>query len=257
MSFRPVIAIAAALLCTTAFAQSDVPAQAASSAPVASSSSTPADAATTATGATGAATATVAADVPVKPGDAEAGKAKAGLVCAACHGMDGNSTNAMYPRLAGQSERYIVDQLKAFKSRARESAIMFGMASQLSVQDMHDIGAYYAEQTPKYGVADEALVQAGEALYRGGDPERGIPACMACHGPAGGGNAGAPYPHLAGQYADYVQTVLQAWKDGTTWGDDAHSKIMPSIAKRLSSDDIAALATYIEGLHPATAGDAP
>ncbi len=245
MSFRHAFAVAAAivaaLLCTSVRAQSeDSSAAAASSAAVSTSAAAPAPAAS------------VAATEPVelKPGNAEAGKAKA-AVCAACHGMDGNSSDPQYPRLAGQSERYIANQLAAFKSGARANPIMLGFASSLSPQDMRDVGAYLAEQKPQYGVTDDALVKPGQALYRGGDARRDIPACMACHGPAGGGNSGAPYPHLAGQHADYVQTVLKAWKNGDTWGDDAHAKIMPTIAKRLTDEDITALSSYIEGLHPA------
>lgn len=188
----------------------------------------------------------------LKPGDAAAGQAKI-AVCAACHGMDGNPPTSLYPRLAGQSEHYTAEQLSLFKSGARESAIMGVFAAPLSGQDMRDIGAFFSTQEPLAGVADEALVDAGRTLYRQGDATRDIPACMACHGPAGLGNPGAPYAHLAGQYADYVQTTLHAWKDGAVWGSDAHANIMPTISKRLSDEDIAALASYIEGLHAAGA----
>ncbi|MGN6327754.1 MAG: c-type cytochrome [Rhodanobacter sp.] len=186
----------------------------------------------------------------VKPGDATAGQAKA-AVCGACHGMDGNSADAQYPKLAGQSEQYIVRQLTDFKSGKRQNPIMMGMAAPLSEQDMHDLGAYFASQKPLPGVADQALVEQGETLYRQGDSSRGIPACMACHSIDGSGNPGAMYPHLAGQHAQYVEATLKAWHDGTTWGDDARAKIMPSIAAKLDAKDIAALASYIEGLHSA------
>lgn len=181
-------------------------------------------------------------------GDPEAGKAKT-AVCGACHGIDGNSSTPMYPKLAGQNEHYIVEQLKHFKSGVRANPIMRGMAMPLGIKDMHDIGAYYATQTPKSGVADETLVEAGGKLFRQGDAERDIPACMSCHGPDGHGNPGAPYPQLAGQHAQYVQQVLTAWHDGKTWGDSKHAMIMPSIAKKLTKKDIMAVASYIEGLH--------
>ncbi|MGB3463011.1 MAG: c-type cytochrome [Rhodanobacter lindaniclasticus] len=190
------------------------------------------------------------ADVAVKPGDAAAGQAKA-AVCGACHGMDGNSADAQYPKLAGQSEQYIVRQLTDFKSGQRQNPIMLGMATPLSVQDMHDLGAYFASQKSRPGVADQALVEPGETLFRQGDSTRGIPACMACHSIDGRGNPGAMYPQLAGQHAQYVEATLKAWHDGTSWGTDTRSQIMPAIAAKLDARDIAALASYIEGLHSA------
>jgi cytochrome c553 len=190
------------------------------------------------------------AEVAVKPGDATAGQAKA-AVCGACHGLDGNSSDAQYPKLAGQSEQYIVRQLTDFKAGKRQNPIMLGMATPLSEQDMHDIGAYFASKTPLPGVADQALVAHGEELFREGDTKRDIPACMACHSIDGRGNPGAMYPELTSQHAQYIQATLKSWHDGTTWGDDPHSQIMPSIAQKLDADDIAALASYIEGLHSA------
>jgi cytochrome c553 len=197
-----------------------------------------------------AAPAVAAAEAPAKPGDATAGQAKA-AVCGACHGMDGNSADAQYPKLAGQSEQYIVRQLTDFKSGKRQNPIMMGMAAPLSTQDMHDVAAYFASKTALPGVADQALVEHGQTLFRQGDATRGIPACMACHSIDGRGNPGAMYPQLTSQHAQYIEATLKAWHDGTTWGDDAHAQIMPAIAKQLSADDIAALASYIEGLHSA------
>jgi cytochrome c553 len=194
-----------------------------------------------------------------KPGDATAGQAKA-AVCGACHGMDGNSTDPQYPRLAGQTESYIARQLVNFKSGIRQNPIMMGMAAPLTPQDMHDLGAYFATKQSLPGVADQALVERGAQLYHEGDPTKGVPACMACHGPDGRGNPGAIYPQLAGQHANYVQATLKAWHDGATWGTDAHAKIMPSIAQKLDEKDIAALSSFIEGLHtnePTSAAPAP
>lgn len=183
-----------------------------------------------------------------KPGDAAAGQGKA-AACGACHGMDGNSSDAQYPKLAGQHEAYIVRQLSHFKAGQRQNPIMMGMAASLSEQDMHDLGAYFASKQSLPGVADAALVEHGEKLFRQGDADRGIPACMACHSIDGRGNPGAAYPQLTSQHAQYVEKTLKAWHDGTTWGDDAQAKIMPAIAQKLDDKDIAALSSYIEGLH--------
>ena len=193
------------------------------------------------------------ATAAVKAGDAAAGQGKA-AACGACHGMDGNSSDAQYPKLAGQNEAYIVRQLTHFKAAQRQNPIMMGMAAPLSEQDMHDLGAYFASKQSLPGVADAALVEQGQKLFREGDSDRGIPACMACHSIDGRGNPGAAYPQLTSQHAQYVEKTLKSWHDGTTWGDDAQAKIMPAIAKKLDDKDIAALASYVEGLH--TADDA-
>jgi cytochrome c553 len=183
----------------------------------------------------------------LKPGDATAGQAKS-AACAACHGMDGNSSSAQYPKLAGQHESYIARQLELFKSGTRVNPIMTGFVAPLSMQDMLDIGAYFASKTSLPGVADATLVPQGEALYRGGNAKQGVPACMACHSPDGRGNPGAEYPQLAGQHADYIALRLKAFRDGSA-GHDAHAQIMEQIARNLTDTDIAAVSSYVEGLH--------
>jgi cytochrome c553 len=209
--------------------------------------------------------ATVAPLAEAKPatfGDAKAGATKAGA-CAACHGVDGNSADPQYPRLAGQHERFIFRQLKLFKSGQRNNAIMMGMAAPLSEQDMRDIGAYFATQHSAAGVADDSPIasgpnqgrkfyQVGEKIFRAGKTSAGVPACLACHGPAGRGNPGPSYPQLGGQHASYTVAKLTAFRGGEVWGKDADANlIMGSIARNLSDEDIQGLATYIEGLHEA------
>ena len=249
MSFRLVMAVSALLVSAAVLAQTpaEKPADAAppAAAAAAAAPAAPPDAA--------AAPAGHAETAAVKPGDATAGQAKAG-VCAACHGLDGNPATSQYPKLAGQHEGYIARQLGLFKARKRDNPVMMGFVAALTAQDMNDIGAYFASKTSLPGVADTKLVARGEALYRGGDAQAGVPACMACHGPDGRGNPGAAYPQLAAQYADYVTLKLKDWHDGKTWGDDERAKVMPAVAKGLADADIAALASYIEGLHAAGAG---
>lgn len=188
-------------------------------------------------------------------GDAKAGEAKA-AVCGACHGADGNPTDKQYPKLAGQNEAYIARQLELFKTQKRQNPIMLGFAATLSAQDMHDVGAYFAGKSSLPGVADEALIERGQALYRGGDAHLGVPACMACHGPDGRGMAGSGFPQLAGQWTDYVAAKLNEWKSGTSWGDDTNANIMPAIAHALTEADINAVASYVEGLHTAAGATA-
>jgi cytochrome c553 len=256
MKFRhAAAAITAMLVMNIAAAQTAAPAKPASAPAPATTAAKPganpaADPATPGMPTNETATVPAGADATaaVKPGDATAGQGKA-AACGACHGMDGNSTDPANPRLAGQSEQYIVRQLTDFKAGKRQNPIMMGMAAPLTPQDMHDIGAYFSKQKSLPGVADKALVDQGQTLYREGDTTRGIPACMACHGPDGRGNPGAMYPQLTSQHAKYIESTLKSWHDGTAWGDDAHAKIMPSIAQKLDEKDIAALASYIEGLH--------
>ncbi len=196
-------------------------------------------------------------------GDPQAGATKA-ATCAACHGVDGNPIDPQYPRLAGQSERYIAHQLALYKSGERHTGmapVMVPFASMLSPQDMRDVGAYFATQKAGAGIADDTVIasgpnqglkfyQVGEKLFRSGDIERGIPACMACHGPTGAGNPGPPYPHISGQQSNYVVQRLQDYRAGTTSEVDPHLfNVMAEIAKPLSDEEINALGSYLQGLH--------
>ena len=178
--------------------------------------------------------------------DLKAGQAKAG-VCAGCHGPDGNSPTPMFPKLAGQIPDYIAQELADFKSGTRQNPIMSGMAAPLSKADMQNVAAYFGSQKTQPGTAEGSkdLISMGEKLYRGGDKETGVPACMACHGPSGMGIA-PRYPHLSGQYAAYTQSQLQAFKSGTRTNDDG---TMTRIAARLSDAQIKAVSQYIAGLH--------
>ncbi len=177
------------------------------------------------------------------------GKAKA-MVCTACHGADGNSSNPIWPNLAAQNPAYIVAQLKAFKAGTRQNASMAPMVASLEPGDMVEIADFFAAQTLKVKplAADQvAAAEAGQKLYRGGDAERGIPACMACHGPDGGGNPASGYPALRGQQFDYTVAQLQNYHNGTRQTDA--QQMMRTIAKRLTEDDIKNLARYVSALH--------
>ena len=189
---------------------------------------------------------------PAKP-DVNRGQAIATQVCASCHGADGNSTGGAYPKLAGQHPEYLVKQLMDFKTQpgarqpARNNAIMAGMAAALSSQDMVNVAAYFAAQTPKPGYAhDKNTVPLGEKIYRAGIAERAVPACASCHGPTGQGIP-VQYPRLSGQWAEYTVTQLNAFTQGP--GARNNSDPMHTIASRLSDSDIKAVADYIAGLH--------
>lgn len=180
-------------------------------------------------------------------GDAKAGEAKV-AACVACHGEKGKSTTANFPKLAGQHAGYTAKQLADFKQgETRSDPLMAGQVAGLSEQDMADIGAYYAKQSPSMGQADEKLAAFGEKLYRGGNPEKGLTACIACHGPTGAGNPAANFPLLSGQHTDYLVKAMQDFRDGKRTND--MNGMMQDIAGKMSDREIEAVASYISGLH--------
>ncbi len=180
--------------------------------------------------------------------DLKAGKEKAATVCAACHGADGNSVMAIWPKLAGQHSEYLVLQMKAFKdAKLRNDPSMLGMMAPLSEQDMKNVAAFFATQERVIGETDPKLLKRGESIYRGGDQEKHITACIACHGPKGAGNAQAGFPALSGQQSAYVVKQLQDYKSGVRLTDVNH--IMRDISSRMDKSDMEAVASYISGLH--------
>ena len=181
---------------------------------------------------------------------ADAGKSKA-AVCGACHGMDGNSASPQFPKLAGQNASYIQAQLANFKSGKRQNAIMQGQAANLSEQDMAAVAAYFSAQKVTTGEADAGQVKQGEQLYRNGNKDKDVPACLACHGPTGAGNLPMKVPSLAGQHSAYVVAQLQNYANGSRTTDP--NKMMEIVAARLTPADMQAVAAYIEGLHSAQA----
>ena len=180
-------------------------------------------------------------------GDAEAGAGKVAM-CAACHGPDGNSPSADFPKIAGLGERYLYKQLADIKEGNRVVVQMTGMLDNFDEQDLRDIAAHYDAQTHAPGVAENAeLVARGEAIYRGGDLATGLPACTGCHSPTGLGNDPAGYPLLSGQHAKYIATQLTNFREGERQ-NDGEAMIMKTIASRLSNQDIEAVSAYIQGL---------
>ena len=180
-------------------------------------------------------------------GSVEDGKAKA-LTCTACHGPEGNSVSPMWPNIAGQNAPYLLAQLKAFKDGSRVDPLMSSQAMLLSDQDMADLAVYF-ESLPgaAQAVKDASIVDHGESLYRGGNVDTGVAACLACHGPSGDGNPAAKYPALKGQHADYTAKQLRDYASGART-TDGKTSIMRDIAARLSAEEIEALSSYVQGL---------
>jgi cytochrome c553 len=204
----------------------------------------------------GLAFANTAAAADTITGSADAGGTKA-AVCTACHGVNGNSSNPEWPNLAGQNAAYVREQLAMFKARKRINEIMYPIVAQMSEQDFADVAAYFAAQTPAGLEADPSYWKAGEALYKSGDVSRNIPACTACHGPSGQGNAGAGYPSLRAQHSVYTVKQLQDYltknryrdaSDAAIVNQTRNSAMMTTIAARLTPEDIRNLASYLQGL---------
>ena len=178
--------------------------------------------------------------------DPAKGKVIAETICVACHGVDGNSLSSANPHLAGQVADYTYKQLQNFKSGARNNAIMMGMVATLSDDDMRNVAAWYAQQEAKPAPAtNEALIPRGQQLWRAGDASKGIPACAACHGPAGKGLP-AQYPRLSGQFPEYTEAQLKAFRAEERANDP--ERMMRDIAAKLSDADIKAVAEYAVGL---------
>lgn len=172
-------------------------------------------------------------------------------VCAACHAPDGNSVIAANPVLAGQSYDYLLKQLRGFglpkeKDGARPNPVMTAMVTPYKDDDLQNLAAYFSSQKPKGGAArDKALVSAGERIYRGGIPDRGIAACAGCHGPTGAG-VPAQYPRLAGQQSEYTEAQLKAFRAEERANDP--NRMMRMVAAKMTDREIKAIADYVSGL---------
>ena len=180
--------------------------------------------------------------------DAAAGEAMAtALGCGGCHNADGNSLIPGTPKLAGQSEQFIVKQINDFKAGKRASDIMMGMAAAIATDDdAKNIGAFYASQKSTNDAADETKVSLGRDIYRGGNSVTKVPSCMGCHGPNGSGNPTAKYPSLAGQQVEYTVTQLKAFREGTRANDS--NAMMRNVAAHMSNTEIEAVANYITSM---------
>lgn len=183
--------------------------------------------------------------------DLKKGQQIASQVCVACHGADGNSAAAANPKLAGQISEYLYKQLHNFKGwdgkpAERNNPIMGGMVAALSDEDMKSLAAYFASQTLKPESAkDDKSLELGQKLYRAGDASKGLSACAGCHGPAGAGLP-AQYPRLGGQWADYIEAQLKAFRAQERANDP--NKMMRTVAIKMTDPEIKAVANYIAGL---------
>lgn len=171
--------------------------------------------------------------------------------CELCHGIEGNSmVNKNWPKLAGQNVNYLIKQMQDFQPNAkcgRDNPIMNSLVIALSKKEKIKIANYYATLLGTIDSAQPRLLSLGQRIYRGGDANKGVPACLACHGPAGLGNPSAGFPRLSGQHARYIATQLKAFRDGKRHNDKF--QMMPVISKKMNDAEIIAVANYISGLY--------
>lgn len=182
-------------------------------------------------------------------GDVQAGATKS-APCVACHGEDGNSVAPLWPKLAGQYPSYFIKQIKAYKQGEkgpRHNPQMYGMVTNLSEQDIMDLAAYYASLTPSKGKVEAQYLSLGEKIYRGGLIDKGVTACIACHGPKGLGNELAGFPRVSGQHSQYSQDQLKAFSQNQRAND--YNGIMRDIASKMNEDEMLAVSEYMQGLH--------
>jgi len=197
------------------------------------------------------ATPVAAQDAPYQ-GDAARGEALASTICAACHGPDGNSPTSANPKIAGQHAQYLYKQMMDFKPGpdgkvGRTNAIMNGMIAAFSPEQIKDFAAYFASKKQTGEAAkNRDTIEFGQRLYRGGDAKKGLPACAACHGPTGSGIP-AQYPRIGGQFAEYTEAQLKAFRTGERANDA--NRMMRMIAEKMTDAEIRAVSDYIAGLH--------
>ncbi|MES2229277.1 MAG: c-type cytochrome [Pseudomonadota bacterium] len=178
-----------------------------------------------------------------------AGITLAQQVCSNCHGMNGTAVSPNFPNLAGQTEPYVVAQLKAFRSHDRRDPAgfeyMWGLSRSLTDAQIQGLAAYYAGQTPVRQAleGDHGKLEAGKAIFETGVSAAGVPACSGCHGAQGQGNAA--FPRIAGQHADYIVKQLVVFQRTDERPEGA---IMKTVAHALTQQNIDDVAAYLQAM---------
>ncbi len=164
--------------------------------------------------------------------------------CSLCHGANGESASALYPRLAGQHHQYVARQLADFQSGRRKSDTMASMAAGLTPEEMLALGVFFERKPTKARVARDAdLAAVGRFVFHRGNEESGVPACASCHGERGLGTD--QLPRLAGQVPKYIESQLKSFGQRERTNDNA---VMHSIASKLTEMEIKAVSLYASTL---------
>ena len=184
---------------------------------------------------------------PIQPrtGDPVSGKPKS-LLCQGCHGEDGNSLSTLVPKLAGQNAGYISKQVHNFQAGLRKHAIMNDLAVTVNDEDLADIAAYFESRPKMKGEGSDN--KAGKKLFLHGDISRTVVACINCHGQNGKGPEpnSSMFPVIGGQNKDYLSRQLINFREDDR--TNSPNSIMNKITRKLTDDELEALAEYISGL---------
>ncbi len=200
-------------------------------------------------------------------GDPAEGQRVAQAKCAVCHGDDGNSPNPRSPKLAGQNPAYLYWQLWAYKTGARTSDVMSGIAANLSDADAADVASFYGQQAVRPdSIKDMALASVGQRIFFDGAGSGMVP-CATCHASAGQGGTPMPMPMMGhgmmgmmghgmmargmmpniptlnGQHAAYTIDELNRFARGERQGT-----VMNRVAAGLTETNEKAVAEFLSGL---------
>lgn len=164
--------------------------------------------------------------------------------CFICHGVAGESSSPVFPRLAGQNAGYVARQLADYRSGKRKSSTMQPMVEDLKPEDFQALGVYFATRpTVGHAIADPDLAQMGRFIYMRGNPYSGVASCATCHGANAHGSESLP--RLAGQHAQYTENQLKQFNTRERTNDNA---VMHGIASKLTELELKAVAAYLSGL---------
>jgi cytochrome c553 len=164
--------------------------------------------------------------------------------CALCHGAEGESASAVYPRLAAQHPDYLAKQLRDFRDGRRKSDTMASMATDLKDEDIAAFATFFSSKTASFRQpGDNDLAAVGKFIFQRGNSYSGVPACSSCHGASGHGTH--QLPRLAGQHPAYVEVQLKEFNKRERSNDNA---IMHSVASKLTELETRAVSVFIGGL---------
>ncbi|NMG45156.1 c-type cytochrome [Aromatoleum toluvorans] len=161
--------------------------------------------------------------------------------CRKCHGTNGLSGEAEFPKLAGQNVDYLTRQMANFKTGVRTSKRMRTRVNDLSGGEMRALAEYFSEKpmVPETG-GDPVQVDLGRHIYFSGIPAKGVTACTTCHGPQG---RGAMYlPRLAGQHAQYLASQLRAFRDHSR---SSPNMVMHTVVENIADPEIESVALFL------------